>query len=235
MLRRLNRREYLNTIGDLLALDMRLIDPTAKFPRDQMAEHLDNLGDVLQTSGYLLAQYLDAADQVVERALGVTEQPKEQTWTFKDNFRQQAELTFSHSAVYNNRYLCVYEVPDTDKHEGGYVPVHAFSKGVPSDGVYEIKVKAQAMNRHHPYDPTIFKRDTEQPFRLGVVPGDAKVGPLHHPQPIEPQLAEVVDPGWRTGVAHDDCPAQCRPDTPVHLSEWHGELPRGLRDHREEV
>ncbi|MEQ1859240.1 MAG: DUF1592 domain-containing protein [Chthoniobacteraceae bacterium] len=202
VLRRLNKREYLNTIGDLLALDMRLIDPTAKFPRDQMAEHMDNLGDVLRTSGYLLAQYLDAADQVVERALGVTEKPAEQTWTFKDNFRQQQELTFSHTSVYQNRYLCVYEVPDTDKHEGGYVPVHAFSQGVPGDGIYEIKVKAQAMNRHHPYDPAIFKRATEQPFRLGIVPGDVKAGPLHHPQPIEPQLAEVVvpdgDPEWRT-------------------------------------
>jgi len=194
VLRRLNKREYLNTIGDLLALDMRLMDPTAKFPRDQMAEHLDNLGDVLRTSGYLLAQYLDAADQVVEQALGTIERPEEKTWSFTDHFNQQAELKFSHSTVYNNRYLCVYEVPNTDKHEGGYVPVDAFSKGVPSDGLYEIKVKAQAMNRHHPYDPNIFKRDTEQPFRLGIVTGDIKAGPLHHPQPIEPQLAEVVVP-----------------------------------------
>ena len=55
VLRRLNKREYINTVGDLFALDMRLFDPTTKFPRDQMAEHMDNLGDVLQTSGYLLA------------------------------------------------------------------------------------------------------------------------------------------------------------------------------------
>lgn len=202
VLRRLNRREYVNTIGDLLALDMRLIDPTAKFPRDQMAEHLDNLGDVLQTSGYLLAQYLDAADQVVELALGTLEKPQEKAWTFKDNFVPQAELTFSHRSVYQNRYLCVYEVPNSDRHEGGFVPIHEFRDGVPSDGIYEVKVKAQAMNRHHPYDPAIFKRDTEQPFRLGIVPGDAKVGPLDHPQPIEPQLAEVVvpdgDPEWLT-------------------------------------
>lgn len=202
VLRRLNRREYLNTIGDLLTLDMRLIDPTAKFPRDQMAEHLDNLGDVLRTSSYLLAQYLDAADQVVELALGTEEQPQVKTWTFNDNFRPQAELTFSHKSVYQNRYLCVYEVPNSDRHEGGFVPIDEFRDGVPSDGLYEVKVKVQAMNRHHPYDPGIFKRDTEEPFRLGIVPGDAKVGPLDHPQPIEPQLAEVVvpdgEPEWRT-------------------------------------
>lgn len=192
VLRRLNKREYLNTVGDLFALDMRLFDPTTKFPRDQMAEHMDNLGDVLQTSGYLLAQYLEAADQVVERAFSVTSKPKEKTWRFDGNFRPQQEHTFPHGAVYKNRYLCLYEVPDTENHEGGYGYIHDFKQGVPVDGLYEIRVKAQAMHREHPYDEDIFKRDTAQPFRLGVVPGDVKAGPLHHPQPIEPQLAEVT-------------------------------------------
>lgn len=202
VLRRLNKREYINTVGDLFALDMRLFDPTTKFPRDQMAEHMDNLGDVLQTSGYLLAQYLDAADQVVEKAFSVAERPQVKTWRFDGNFRPQQEHTYPHGRVYNNRYLCVYEVPDTENHEGGYGYIHDFKQGVPADGVYEIRVKAQAMNREHPYDPQIFKRDTEQPFRLGIVPGDVNAGPLHHPQPLEPELAEVTlkdgEPEWHT-------------------------------------
>ena len=192
VLRRLNKREYLQTVGDLFALDMRLFDPTTKFPRDQMAEHLDNLGDVLQTSGYLLAQYLDAADQVVERAFSLTEKPAENTWQFKANFRPQQEHTFPHGQVYKNRFLCLYEVPDTENHEGGYGYIHEFKQGVPADGLYQIRVKAQAMHREHPYDPDLFQRDPAQPFRLGIVPGDVTAGPLHHPQPIEPQLAEVT-------------------------------------------
>ena len=126
------------------------------------------------------------------RRFGVTERPQEQSWAFNKDFRQQPELQLSHGKVYNYRYLCLYEVPDTDKQEGGYGPIHGFEQGVPFDGFYEIKVKAQAMNRHHPYDPAIFERDTEQPFRLGIVPGDVKAGPLHHTQPLEPQLAEVT-------------------------------------------
>ncbi len=200
VLRRLNRREYVHSVGDLFALDMRLFDPTTKFPRDQTAEHMDNLGDVLQTSGYLLAQYFDAADQVVERAFSRDEPPKEQTWRFTGNFRPQQEHTFPHGAVYQNRYLCLYEVPDTENHEGGYGYIHDFRQGVPADGMYEVRIRAQAMHREHPYDPSIFQRDTEQPFRLGIVPGDATAGPLHHPQPIEPRLAEVTltdgEPEW---------------------------------------
>ncbi len=202
VLRRLNKREYLNTVGDLFALDMRLFDPTAKFPRDQTAEHFDNLGDVLQTSGYLLAQHLDAADAVVERALGMTQRPGEQSWVFNKNFQQQPELRYSHGKVYNFRYLCVYEGMNSTNHEGGYAPVHGFEQGVPHDGVYEIRVHAQALNRRHPYDPEIFGRKTEEPFRLGVVPGDVTAGPLHHPQPVEPLLAEVTvkddDLAWYT-------------------------------------
>lgn len=201
-LRRMNRREYRNTVGDLFALDMRGFDPTSKFPTDQIVDQLDNQGAVLQTSGYLLAQYLDAAHQVVEKALGSTERPKEQSWTFNGDFQQQDELNLEHKRQYNYRYLCLYEVMDTENHEGGYAHIHGFEGGVPHDGLYEIKVKAQAMNREHPYDPDIFKRATAEPFRLGVVPGDKNAGRLFHPQTIEPKLAEVFikdgEPEWYT-------------------------------------
>ena len=202
VLRRLNRREYLNTIGDLFAMDMRGFDPTGKFPRDQTIEHMDNVGETLMTSSYLLDQYLEAADQIVEKALTPEAKPDERSWRFDGNFKQQQELSYSHSRVYQNRYLCVYEVPNTTNHEGGYAAVHGFEQGVPADGLYEIKVKAQAMNRHHPYDPEIFKLDSAEPFRLGIVPGDVRAGPLHHPQPVEPELAEVTvhdgEPEWHT-------------------------------------
>ena len=76
MLRRLNRREYLNTIGDLLGINMLMFDPTSRFPRDQMVGHMDNIGDTLVTSGYLLEQYMDAAEQAVEKAFKLQERPK---------------------------------------------------------------------------------------------------------------------------------------------------------------
>jgi hypothetical protein len=202
VLRRLNRREYLNTVGDLFAMNMAAFDPTTKFPRDQTAEHMDNLGDVLRTSGYLLDQYLDAADAIVEKAFALQQRPEERTWQFDKNFQQQPELSYSHSRVFNYRYLCVYECMDSENHEGGYAPINGFQKGVPVDGIYEIKVLAHALHRNHPYDPDIFGTDAREPFRLGIVPGDATVGPLHHPQPLQPILAERVmgdgEPGWHT-------------------------------------
>jgi hypothetical protein len=201
VLRRLNRREYIETIGDLFSLNMAAFDPTTKFPRDQTAEHMDNLGDVLQTSGYLLEQYLDAADAVVEKVFARQEQPKERTWSFQGNFRSPKKFS-DPQKEYDNQHLTIYECMNTEKHVDGYAYINSFTEGVPHDGVYEIKVRAQAMNRHHPYDPDIFGTDAREPFRLGIVPGDVKTGPLYQPQPLQPILDEETldddEPEWRT-------------------------------------
>jgi hypothetical protein len=191
VLRRLNRREYLKTVGDLFALNMTMFDPTTAFPRDETVAHMDNIGSALKTSGYLLAQYLDAADQIVEKAFAAKERPREQSWKFAGNFVQQQELR-SHGPVFQFRYLCLYETTASDKHEGAYGPLLEFAKGVPADGYYEIKVRAEAKHRKNPYDPKLFAMDPEMPFRLGVVPGNQKAGALHETQPIEPLLGEVV-------------------------------------------
>jgi hypothetical protein len=192
VLRRLNRREYINTISDLFRMNMAMFDPTSGFPRDETVAHQDNIGDALKTSGYLLAQYLDAADQVVEKAFTARERLRDQTWKFAGGFRQQPELR-DHAAIFGFRYLCLYEsAAASTQHEGAYGPLVEFAHGVPADGYYEIKVKAEAKNRKNPYDPMIFGRDPEAPFRLAIVPGNEKVGALHLPQPIEPQLAEAV-------------------------------------------
>jgi hypothetical protein len=202
VLRRLNRREYLNTVGDLFGLNMLMFDPTTKFPRDQTAQHMDNIGDALKTSGYLLAQYVEAADAVVEKALAEPPPPAPQTWRFTGNFQQQPELRYSHGRVQNFRYMAIYEGRHSESHEGGYGPLLAFAEGVPADGWYEIRVRAEAKNRQHPYDPRIFGSDPTAPFRLGVVPGNTKFGALHLEQPVEPVLGEVTLPDekieWQT-------------------------------------
>ena len=199
VLRRLNRHEYLNTIGDLFALNMAAFDPTTKFPRDQSAEHMENLGDVLQTSGYLLDQYLDAADTVVEKVFAQQKPVKEQAWHFTKNFRSDLKRK---EKDYNNAHLLVEECMDSDKHTAGFGVIEDFVDGVPADGFYEVQVLVKAMNREHPYDPKWFGTDPREPFRLGIVPGDSKAGPLDLPQPQQPMLAEVAlddgDAEWIT-------------------------------------
>ena len=51
VLRRLNAREYRNTVRDLLHLNMTMFDPTAGFPPDQTTGHVDNVGEIARDLG----------------------------------------------------------------------------------------------------------------------------------------------------------------------------------------
>lgn len=191
VLRRLNSREYRNTVRDLLKIELTMFDPADAFPRDQQIEHLDNIGEELVTSGYLLQQYLAAAEKVMEKALTPKRRPAVRTWAFHDNFHQQPEIDQVHRKTNQFEFMTLFEVRGADKHEGAYGAIRDFKAGVPVDGVYEIRFDAEALNRQHSYDPEFFGTDPDEPFRLGIVPGDQKVGALHHTQPIEPLLAEL--------------------------------------------
>jgi hypothetical protein len=154
---------------------------------------LDNIGKSLVTSGFLLDQYFQAANRLVEMRLG---QPamEAKSWTFNDHFVQYEELKGPHKSVFDYRYLNLYEQPNTDTRQGGYGHIEDFLEGVPASGLYDIQVEAQAMHRDTHYDPTIFGIDFSEPFVLAVVPGDVTKGHIHYPQSIEPRLASSVVP-----------------------------------------
>ncbi|GAA5510411.1 DUF1592 domain-containing protein [Novipirellula caenicola] len=192
VLRRLSRREYRNTVGDLLAIDMSMFDPTIEFPADNLSQHFDNIGDTLVTSGHLLEKYLDAADRCIEKALALSEHPKTQTRSFRDDFVQQPELNRAHRLAFNYRHLVLYDHPLNDKPEGAYGHLHRFADGVPVDGMYEVKVLAEALHRDTPYNKRTIFIDLDEPFRMGIRPGDTSLGDMVHTQPIQPKLAETV-------------------------------------------
>ncbi len=66
-LHRLNRREYANAVRDLIGLD---VDVAALLPGDEQKNGFDNDAVHLQVSPSFLDQYLSAARQVAQQALG---------------------------------------------------------------------------------------------------------------------------------------------------------------------
>lgn len=68
-LRRLNRFNYANTVRDLLGVDW---NPTEDFPSDDVGYGFDNIGDVLSISPLLMERFLDAAEQLANRAIAVS-------------------------------------------------------------------------------------------------------------------------------------------------------------------
>jgi len=193
VMRRLSNEEYENTLQTLFGRRIDTLGLTADFPKEKTSGHIDTIGASLITSGFLLDQYFQAANRLVEARLGGS-QIEPQSWHFTDNFRQYEELTGSHQSAFNFEFLCLYEQPNTDTRQGGYGHIEDFLNGVPVSGLYEIKVNAKAMHRFTHYDPTIFGIDFSEPFRLAVVPGDVTKGHIHYPQSVEPILAEALVP-----------------------------------------
>jgi hypothetical protein len=192
-MRRLTSREYENTIATLFGRRVDTLGLTADFPKEKTTDHIDTIGQSLVTSGFLLDQYFQAANRLVETRLG---KPllKPQQWHFNGHFVQYEELQGPHKDVFNYGFLNIYEQPNTDTRQGGYGHIEDFLQGVPVSGLYDLEVEAQAMHRNTHYDPAIFGIDLSEPFILGVVPGDVTKGHIHYPQRIEPLLASQPVP-----------------------------------------
>ena len=79
VMRRLNRAEYANTVRDLLGVDVDLSD---LLPPDTSTSGFDNNAEALHTSSYLMRNYLDAADRVLDEAIANKPQP----WLLKKRF-----------------------------------------------------------------------------------------------------------------------------------------------------
>ena len=79
VMRRLNRAEYANTVRDLLGVEVDLSD---LLPPDTSTSGFDNNAEALHTSSYLMRNYLDAADRVLDEAIANKPQP----WLLKKRF-----------------------------------------------------------------------------------------------------------------------------------------------------
>jgi len=88
---RLNRTEYANAIRDLLNLQ---IDPSAYLPVDNVADGFDNIAEALSVSPLLMEQYMFAASQVSQLAIGSDSMTAvSETYEISDKFIQNARMS----------------------------------------------------------------------------------------------------------------------------------------------
>ncbi len=73
VLRRLNRAEYQNTVRDLLGVEVELKD---LLPIDEVSNGFDNNAEALHVSSYLMDNYLEAADRLLDAAIAGGPKPQ---------------------------------------------------------------------------------------------------------------------------------------------------------------
>lgn len=142
VLRRLNRDEYKNTIRDLIGVDF----DVSGFPADPASGGFDNNGGALTLSPLHLETYLNAARQILDRALVDGEPPKAVKWRFNptvaamDRVRQRLDpknnpLVNGGNNKTDGEWVVIHH-DSWDKHVG------ARDFRVPVAGNYVVRVKA---------------------------------------------------------------------------------------------
>ncbi|MEM1224550.1 MAG: DUF1592 domain-containing protein [Planctomycetota bacterium] len=171
VLRRLSRREYNNTMRDLLGVHPDQSDATRLFPIDQRHDGFTNVGSAQVLSDYQLRLYMKAARFYLDQAFVFgRSKPRKETWTFEpaslSGQDRNVGTVFYQVWAKDGSFIDIGHGEPVDRY-----PTHPrrFARqGVPSDGVYRIRVKATAVGREHPYDSSIYSNDLSVPLKMGV-------------------------------------------------------------------
>lgn len=214
VMRRLNRFEYQQTIGDLLSLNVQAWNPAADFPPDVKVHGFDNNGRELVTSGMLLDHYLGAAEEAVTRATQFGPRPQskqyDQQTPYYFNGKNKANLP---KLFQVDRFRFIPDTPYTDMYgrhfRGGHIGFRPLYGGVAHSGMYTIRVKAAAIDRDHPYGNALDDFRNGDPLVLEVATVDRE-GSVESTGSITTErsvgLAELTseEPAWLEWTIHID-------------------------------
>ena len=177
VLRRLNRREYRNTMRDLLGLQDLPFDFTENFPTDENDHGFTNIGDSLNLSDQHLNAYLTAADRYLrmafrfdEKAPFKSEAIKPKDWGYPD---RQENTPWMYRIYKPEAYLdfAAGKKQISDHFDLGTFPHDWYrrTKGIKESGYYKIILTAEAVRRlTHPYDPKMIPTDLTPPMQLAL-------------------------------------------------------------------
>lgn len=98
VLRRLNRREYSNSIRDLLQIKW---DASQDMPMDDGMFGFDNVAEGLQLSTVLAESYFDSARAALDRAIRTDAQPEVRRWHYHLGSPADFPTGSTHFSVYN--------------------------------------------------------------------------------------------------------------------------------------
>ncbi|MGC6457417.1 MAG: DUF1588 domain-containing protein [Akkermansiaceae bacterium] len=189
VLRRLNRREYENTMNDLFGTNLRLAE---MLPEDGRSHEFDTVGEALGLSMVHLEKYLEAARLVIDSAIQ-KEIAKPEVKNIPAHFRE-SEIAKSLGKQWK-------QLPDGAivRFEGGGYPSGLLrNSGVPVSGWYEIEVTGYAHQSKAPVVCAIsgesYVRGSGKPiYRYVSFPPD-KPTTVRFRQWIEQRYMLVVEP-----------------------------------------
>lgn len=159
VLRRLNRREYENTVNDIFATNLDLVP---LLPADGRSHEFDNVGEALNISMEQLKRYLEAVDLAIETSIAkTTEKPQAQT------IRASYAATRGAEQFLGKQWLKLPDGAVVFYRNFGYPTGMLREANALVTGKYKIRIKGYAHQSKEPITfavgATTFQRGAEQP------------------------------------------------------------------------
>ena len=156
VLRRLNRREYQNSVRDLFQIDIQV----KGLPEDASLDGFDNVGEGLAVSAEAMQAYLIAADQVLNAVFGPAKKPRfirhETTLPDQKDWKGRPQLQSKYGTMFRRTKdgLAIFQ--------SGYCPTSLvnFSRLRAPAGTYRGRIRARAINSEEPVAMRIYAGDT---------------------------------------------------------------------------
>jgi mono/diheme cytochrome c family protein len=165
--RRLNNREFENSIRDVLLIeDIGTHQPTAMLLGDTLHDGFDTHCDTLSLSEHHLDQYIVAVRSILDAIIFSGPQPASKRYEISSSRLRVTDRSHRKREEKANRTVESIDILDIRK--------HAYFDGfetVPTSGRYHITLRAQAMDRHV-YDQERTGIYDDDPIRLRAHMGD---------------------------------------------------------------
>ena len=241
VLRRMNRFEYDRTVRDLLSLQGLLADPTDAFPPDAAQEGFTNIGSALTISDFQLNGYLAAAEAFVNHAVSSGPKPEIRKYTFQAPFYYDGNRHDGQDV--DGKYQ---NIRKNTMDQGGFLWLSKLPDGVPHDGYYKLRFKAQGINRNYPYDEEIVNTVKSEPLRIAVVAGSAQYGELGKRTTSDRELVSFdlpddapkwfeariwLDQGFQPRLTFPSGPNGVKPLRKTLVTEYYQTFPKFIRDY----
>lgn len=196
--RRLNNREFENSIRDVLMIeDVGTHFPTANLIGDSLHEGFDTHGETLGFSRFHLEQYIEAVRRIVDATVLSGDQPKSRRYEIKSTDILSAHTSQNTSRPERRGKRAGFDF--LDPKQQAYF--ESF-KTVPSTGWYRIRIRCTGKDRGiYDADKTGIYHD--DPIRLAVHMGDRqRVFDLPDEEFMDIELYEWMAAGSRLRFTH---------------------------------
>ncbi|MFG0287400.1 MAG: DUF1592 domain-containing protein [Rhodopirellula sp. JB044] len=197
--RRLNNREFANSISDALGIE----DPGTHFPLgdllgDTLHEGFDTNGDALGISEYHLEKYIEAVRNTVDAVILTGEKPESERYEVPSEMLKMTSL----SQQTRRRESAVRHPDSVDFRDMRVRMYFGNFDRVPETGYYHIQIRATGVDRGY-YDSEMTGVYDGDPIRLAVHLGDReRVFDLPDNDMMEIELTEWLAKGTRIELSY---------------------------------